>query len=121
MARSARLKRKQKLKKEEALLKARKEQLDLETEIAAKTAKLSIIKGYEASHVGGPQSMDMMNEYLESGLVENLFDEDGKDVHRQAHALLINTDMETHRRNVDIQKQSSSPKLNVDQRTSTVR
>lgn len=55
MARSARLIRKQELEMEEALLRAKKEQLELETEIAANTAKLSIIKEYEASHTGVPQ------------------------------------------------------------------
>lgn len=66
--------------------------------------------------------MDIMNEYLESGLAENPFDDDVGDVYTQAHALLINTDLETPPLNVDIQKQSSSPKLNeyADQRTSTV-
>lgn len=65
-------------------------------------------------------NMDIMNEYLESGLAENPFDDDVGDT--QAHALLINTDLETPPLNVDIQEKSSSPKLNeyADQRTSTV-
>ena len=47
MVRAAGLERSQELEKEEALLKARKENLDLETEIAANAAKLNIINEYE--------------------------------------------------------------------------
>lgn len=45
LARAARLTQKQTLEKEEAILKAKKEQLEME--MAANTAKLSIIKGYK--------------------------------------------------------------------------
>ena len=91
MIRAAGLERRQELEKEEALLKARKENLDLETEIAANAAKLNIINEYEDSYMAQPQSTDMMNEYLDGGLAENTFDEDASDVYAQA-ALLVNTD-----------------------------
>ena len=91
MVRAAGLERRQELEKEEALLKARKENLDLETEIAANAAKLNIINEYEDSYMAQPQAMDMMNEYLDGGLAENTFDEDASDVYAQA-ALLVNTD-----------------------------
>ena len=58
---SARLERRQELEKEEALLKARNENLDLATEIAANAAKLNIINKYEDTYIAQPQSMDMMN------------------------------------------------------------
>ena len=91
MVRAAGLERSQELEKEEALLKARKENLDLETEIAANAAKLNIVNEYEDSYMAQPQSMDIMNEYLDGGLAENTFDEDASDVYAQA-ALLVNTD-----------------------------
>lgn len=69
MARAARLNRRQELEREEATLRARKEQLALEMDIAA---KLGILKENEAtSHV----SVDMMDEYLENWRTES-FDED---------------------------------------------
>ena len=67
--RAAGLEWRQELEKEEELLKARKENLDLETEIAANAAKLNIINEYEDSYIAQPQSMDMVNVYLEGTLL----------------------------------------------------
>lgn len=50
LARAAMLTQKQALEREEAILKAKREQLELETEIAANTAKLGIIKEFEQLH-----------------------------------------------------------------------
>lgn len=44
---------------------------ELETEIAANTTKLSIIKELEQLHVAPPPSGDGMNDYFENGLIED--------------------------------------------------
>ena len=119
MVRAAGLERRQELEKEEALLKARKENLDLETEIAANAAKLNIINEYEDSYMAQPQAMDMMNEYLDGGLAENTFDEDASDVYAQA-ALLVNTDSDAPPLEVELQKELKK-NANLEQRVSTVR
>lgn len=75
MARAARLAQKQALEKEEAILKAKKEQLELETEMAANTAKLEVIKGYESPHPGILQCGDGMNDYFENGLLGDPYNE----------------------------------------------
>ncbi|KAK0155257.1 hypothetical protein N1851_002391 [Merluccius polli] len=124
MVRAAGLERRQELEKEEALLKARKENLDLETEIAANAAKLNIINEYEDSYMAQPQAMDMMNEYLDRGLAENTFDEGASDVYAQA-ALLVNTDSDAPPLKVELQKElekieNPNLQVHVEQRVSTV-
>lgn len=79
-----RLKRKQELEKEEALLK--KEQLMLETDIAA---KFNILQEYEASHTGASKQGDVMVEYMEKG--QDPFDTDANEMHRQAQVLTKQT------------------------------
>lgn len=65
LARAAMLTQKQALEKEKANLKAKREQLELETEIAANAAKLNIIE-FEQLHVAPLPSGDRMNDYFEN-------------------------------------------------------
>ena len=74
-------KQKQRLEKKEAELRAEKEQLELETQMAANTAKLSILKGFEMSQIVHEpiENMDGMNEYLEAGLAQQSFQQEKSD------------------------------------------
>ena len=88
-AKAERLQKKQHLEKKETELRAEKEKLELETQMAANTAKLSILKGFEMSQnvPERTERMDGMNEYLEEGLAQHDEQDDYEDTElTQAYA-----------------------------------
>ena len=91
LGRASRLTQKQTLEQEEAILTAKKEWLEMETEMAANAAKLLVVEGYEDPHVVLPPSGDGMNEYLESGF--NGTYNEMRDVFPQGKVLLASTTM----------------------------
>lgn len=93
-AKAERLQKKQHLEKKETELRAEKEKLELETQMAANTAKLSILKGFEMSQnvPERTERMDGMNEYLEEGLAQHDEQDDFEDTElTQAYAQLATT------------------------------
>lgn len=107
LARAVMLTQKQALEREEAILKAKREQLELETEIAANTAKLGIIKEFEQLHGAPPPSGDGMNDYFEDGLIGDPYNE-MSEVYTQGKALLASSTLEPANAHTKADKQKTN-------------